>query len=143
MTRTMTVPTGGTALVGVVAVAATTTVLVTVWFTRRRTAAPRSSLDNTTSLGLPDLHEKDGEERSEAQEGHGVPVLLPITSAATLRCCRTLALRDSDVFVCSYPKSGTTWMQAIVVALLSRGAHPAEVHTRYDPASPAPHQPAA
>ena len=52
--------------------------------------------------------------------------VLPITSDATLRCCKHLTLRDTDVFVCSYPKSGTTWMQNIVVNLLTKGESPAE-----------------
>ena len=52
--------------------------------------------------------------------------LLPITSTETLRCCANLELRDTDVFICSYPKSGTTWMQNIVVNLLTHGESPAE-----------------
>ena len=32
--------------------------------------------------------------------------LLPISSMQTLGFCRNLTLRDSDVFICSYPKSG-------------------------------------
>jgi hypothetical protein len=52
--------------------------------------------------------------------------LLPISSPATVALCKGLALRDSDVFVCSYPKSGTTWMQHVVATLLTRGTHPAE-----------------
>jgi len=52
--------------------------------------------------------------------------LLPISSLATISMCKELKLRDDDVFICSYPKSGTTWMQHIVTTLLTRGAHPAE-----------------
>lgn len=37
--------------------------------------------------------------------------LLPISSSKTISMCRNLELRDSDIFICSYPKSGTTWMQ--------------------------------
>lgn len=48
--------------------------------------------------------------------------LLPITSAATIKKCATLPLRPTDVFVCSYPKSGTTWMQHIVHTLATDGA---------------------
>ena len=75
---------------------------------RRRLAAAEKSLRamETSAAFLPPM-----------------PVL-PITSDATLRCCRELRLRDTDVFVCSYPKSGTTWMQAIVVNLLTQGASP-------------------
>jgi hypothetical protein len=44
--------------------------------------------------------------------------LLPITSPATIEKCKSLPLRPSDVFVCSYPKSGTTWTQHIVLSLI-------------------------
>ena len=44
--------------------------------------------------------------------------LLPITSPSTISACRDLPLRPSDIFICSYPKSGTTWTQHIVLTLL-------------------------
>eukprot|EP00986_Skeletonema_menzelii_P015016 scaffold10835_cov153-Skeletonema_menzelii.AAC.5 len=44
--------------------------------------------------------------------------LLPITSPSTISACRNLSLRPSDIFICSYPKSGTTWTQHIVLTLL-------------------------
>ena len=45
-------------------------------------------------------------------------MLLPITSPSTISSCRNLPLRPSDIFICSYPKSGTTWTQHIVLTLL-------------------------
>jgi hypothetical protein len=50
----------------------------------------------------------------------GLP-LLPISSAATIAACAALELLDDDVFICSYPKSGTTWSQNIVHKLISDG----------------------
>jgi len=44
--------------------------------------------------------------------------LLPVTSPSTISACRNLPLRPSDIFICSYPKSGTTWTQHIVLTLL-------------------------
>lgn len=44
--------------------------------------------------------------------------LLSITSPSTIAACRNFPLRPSDTFICSYPKSGTTWTQHIVLTLL-------------------------
>jgi hypothetical protein len=45
--------------------------------------------------------------------------LLPITSEQTVAACRALNVTDSDIFICSYPKSGTTWTQNLVCRLLA------------------------
>eukprot|EP00581_Thalassiosira_minuscula_P012982 CAMPEP_0183722316 /NCGR_PEP_ID=MMETSP0737-20130205/14310_1 /TAXON_ID=385413 /ORGANISM="Thalassiosira miniscula, Strain CCMP1093" /LENGTH=367 /DNA_ID=CAMNT_0025952457 /DNA_START=25 /DNA_END=1124 /DNA_ORIENTATION=- len=43
---------------------------------------------------------------------------LPISSPETFEKCKSLPLRPSDIFICSYPKSGTTWTQHIVLSLV-------------------------
>ena len=63
--------------------------------------------------------------------------LLPISPPiATLS---GLAVTSSDVFVCSWPKSGTTWMQAIVAHLVAPDRasweHVSEVTPFYDAAA--------
>lgn len=54
--------------------------------------------------------------------------LLSISSAETIAKCASLPLRSNDVFICSYPKSGTTWTQHIVLSLLR--CHVANTHAR-------------
>ncbi|VDK51610.1 unnamed protein product [Anisakis simplex] len=43
----------------------------------------------------------------------------PIFKPAFVRGAKALKVRDSDVFVCTYPKCGTTWIQHICSQLLS------------------------
>lgn len=44
--------------------------------------------------------------------------LLTITSPETIKKCANLHLQPNDIFICSYPKSGTTWTQHIIISLL-------------------------
>ena len=50
--------------------------------------------------------------------------LLPICSESTVTKMKSLPLRSNDIFVASYPKSGTTWMQHIVHTLATDGKSP-------------------
>ena len=50
--------------------------------------------------------------------------MLPITSTATVSACAALPLKAGDIFVASFPKSGTTWMQHIVHTLATNGDSP-------------------
>jgi hypothetical protein len=36
--------------------------------------------------------------------------LLTISSPVTVAACAAFSLRSTDIFICSYPKSGTTWL---------------------------------
>lgn len=57
--------------------------------------------------------------------------MLPI--APPLPILTSLKLEPTDVFVCSWPKSGTTWMQAIVAHLLvDEFKHVSDVTPFYD-----------
>ncbi|KAG8467322.1 hypothetical protein KFE25_000638 [Diacronema lutheri] len=60
----------------------------------------------------------------------GAPLpLLPMTSALTLERIRGMEVGPCDIFVASFPKSGTTWMQHIVYQLVSASAgHTGERH---------------
>jgi len=44
--------------------------------------------------------------------------LLTISSPETIKKCSNLNLSPTDIFICSHPKSGTTWTQHIVISLL-------------------------
>ena len=48
--------------------------------------------------------------------------LLPITSDQTVKNVANMNASDDCIFICSYPKSGTTWTQNIVYQLLTNGA---------------------
>ncbi|CAD5225614.1 unnamed protein product [Bursaphelenchus okinawaensis] len=43
----------------------------------------------------------------------------PIFKAANVRSSKTLQVKDTDIFVCTYPKCGTTWVQHICSQLLN------------------------
>eukprot|EP00961_Rhodomonas_salina_P202680 2734445-Rhodomonas_salina.4 len=49
----------------------------------------------------------------------GAMPLLPIASPQCVEASSSMIVQDGDVFVCSYPKSGTTWTQNIIATLLA------------------------
>lgn len=61
------------------------------------------------------------------------PPLLPITLPRTLRAAANMTLDARTLFVCSYPKSGTTWMQFILYTLCTRGKRPLDHISTYAP----------
>ncbi|XP_055020311.1 amine sulfotransferase-like isoform X2 [Boleophthalmus pectinirostris] len=52
---------------------------------------------------------------------HGFPLVEDVHLPHEIEQIRDLEIRDSDVFVVTYPKSGTSWMQQILLLLLSKG----------------------
>ena len=54
-------------------------------------------------------------------ENHTRMPLLPISTPRTLQACKNLQCKNNTVFIASYPKSGTTWLQNIVFELASNG----------------------
>lgn len=58
-----------------------------------------------------------------ADDGRGGTFMLPpFVPASNLELlARELDVRDDDVFVCTYPKAGTTWMEHVVLLLLNDG----------------------
>lgn len=68
-----------------------------------------------------DTGNKLGGQRASTGTEKSTFSLLPITTQRTLQACRDFDCDEKTVFVCSYPKSGTTWLQNIVFELVSNG----------------------
>jgi len=59
--------------------------------------------------------------------------LLPITKPRTLRAVKALTLDTRSVFICSYPKSGTTWLQFVLYTLCTKGKRELDHISSYCP----------
>jgi hypothetical protein len=74
---------------------------------------------NGTSFILDDDDHDDDNDDDVVERMLPEMPLLPITSPSTIEACRSLPVNEYDIFICSYPKSGTTWTQNLVVRLLA------------------------
>ena len=83
------------------------TVILTVQFTLIAIGMDRNGVDSSLPYNLTVL-----------RDGMRVP---PMITQKIMDDLRTLSLRESDVFVVTYPKSGTTWMQQIVKLVQRNG----------------------
>ena len=83
------------------------TVILTVQFTLVAIGMDRNGVDSSLPYNLTVL-----------RDGLRVP---PMITQKIMDDLQTLSLRESDVFVVTYPKSGTTWMQQIVKLVQRNG----------------------
>ena len=70
---------------------------------------------------------------STATSDEGEMPLLPMTFPRTIAACAGLALDERTILICSYPKSGTTWLQNILYELVTRGQRPLDHISNYAP----------
>ena len=63
--------------------------------------------------------ERDGAAR-DAEDWQKTWPFLPFCDASVLRKCKAYPV-SNDIFICSFPKSGTTWMQNMVYTLMTKG----------------------
>ena len=71
---------------------------------------------------LGGMHAESGRDCSEPDSSDNCSFrLLPMSSAATIEKCKLFPEDPSmdTIFISSYPKSGTTWLQAIVLKIVS------------------------
>ena len=79
-----------------------------------------SSTDNIIFIHFVELESRFEMSSAPKNNNYVAPCmpLLSISSLETIEKCSRLPLHNDDIFICSYPKSGTTWMQHIIVSLL-------------------------
>ena len=85
------------------------------WMRRKQRAMEKKARAEALSEQDPDPQPKAPPVRIEE---HGP--WLPITSHRTLHACWKMQTFASDVFICSYPKPGTTWMQNIAAQIITQ-----------------------
>ncbi|XP_061421262.1 sulfotransferase 2B1-like isoform X1 [Lethenteron reissneri] len=67
------------------------------------------------------MEENDNKGNCQLHEYKGVSFPTKIHTPESLQYMEDFDVRDDDVFVAAYPKSGTTWMQEITTLILSGG----------------------
>lgn len=69
-------------------------------------------------MATPQRETSDSDKMSNKAKMLPPMPLLSISSKETIQKCASLPLQSTDIFICSYPKSGTTWTQHICLSLL-------------------------
>lgn len=59
--------------------------------------------------------------------------VLPMTLPRTLEAVKAMPVDEPAIFICSYPKSGTTWLQFILYTLCTRGQKELDHISNYCP----------